>query len=888
MNPALFTRITISGFVLALGACAGCNPTPVHSAPAVEPKKAVESPIASTESPLAVPESPLVALVRTAPYSTVGEPAAAPRMIVVGENHAKVSGQEHLVTLLESLHAAGRLHAILVEGSHGLINTRAILDRLGSANQTAEYWLNEVKEGRLDGYEYFALVHPEIPLIGVEDMGAKARFEFSANYSTATIAKETDEFADDVTQTVGEAQAKLAAKLTPTEASELPAQVNRLGEAVTAVRSAFAALMAVEESSGLLAVESEFVDRYVPVAEQQNDAFPLVERIKGAGDEQAQLRMFDTLNADEIVRLWRFANARKALDETHGKLEGIKAGAALKTTEEAVANAYRRLTDEFAITANLLLAIGSRQGIQLPEIDKFHGLRRDRLDTDRGHAPEPELDERDRAMVTNSLPHLPGAVDKVAVLIIGSDHIGGITGYLQAENVPFIAGYIQTSYDLTEPWEDRAWERRRPGRDAMFAGVAWKSVKHLSQLLTEAWVTDVKTRDDLFQRISDGRLKPSHTQGTAQFYDLPGGDKVLRFGGEADGRSIDYGSHFLGFFRDRNGELGEVWDRKAAKDEVHTRSDDEVQYVFVHQRTRDGEPEYVIHTSEGERTFAEFAAAPPGTKLPKDVVVFMEPDEISEGNKLSSPFRTRATMSPPRKPPGGGGGGGDSIGGGHGRGGPWFSGGQRGGPRLSFTNNPQRSAENLKAIRAQDPKFFGDLEVIDTITGGLASLKFTPSRGDHAQAAVIVAENTAEFRAQMSQAAKEGKLRNKQLILLTCGDAFEHTRALREELLDHGVLMVWTPSKKVPVETGRRFAAMLRELVARPDFALSDRGDIGALVEAARDAWAETAPAGVDVRAFDGSSTWTRTLAPSGSGWVTRRQIVRPSAMQQVPTRRVS
>ena len=48
------------------------------------------------------------------------------------------------------------------------------------------------------------------------------------------------------------------------------------------------------------------------------------------------------------------------------------------------------------------------------------------------------------------------------------------------------------------------------------------------------------------------------------------------------------------------------------------------------------------------------------------------------------------------------------------------------------------------------------------------------------------------------------KLTNKQVALITCEDAQNHNAELRETLLEHGALMVWTPDREIPVQAGEQ------------------------------------------------------------------------------------
>src|SRR4030095_4643230 len=111
----------------------------------------------------------------------------------------------------------------------------------------------------------------------------------------------------------------------------------------------------------------------------------------------------------------------------------------------------------------------------------------------------------------------------------------------------------------------------------------------------------------------------------------------------------------------------------------------------------------------------------------------------------------------------------------------------------------------ILAVEQQRPEHIGKplfLEEAD-VPRLAERLHFTPSRGDHSQIVVLSARNVAEFRAQVQAAGRARLLKGKQVALITCGDAFEESVALREDLLGQGALMVWMPNRQITVEGGR-------------------------------------------------------------------------------------
>jgi hypothetical protein len=103
--------------------------------------------------------------------------------------------------------------------------------------------------------------------------------------------------------------------------------------------------------------------------------------------------------------------------------------------------------------------------------------------------------------------------------------------------------------------------------------------------------------------------------------------------------------------------------------------------------------------------------------------------------------------------------------------------GDEGRPPIYFTVNAERAKKNFETIDRLDPAAIRKCFVENN---DFSSVAFTPRRGDFSQMVVFVAKNVQEFQTKIAEAAKEKKLLNKQVALITCGDAFTTTAELRE------------------------------------------------------------------------------------------------------------
>jgi hypothetical protein len=145
--------------------------------------------------------------------------------------------------------------------------------------------------------------------------------------------------------------------------------------------------------------------------------------------------------------------------------------------------------------------------------------------------------------------------------------------------------------------------------------------------------------------------------------------------------------------------------------------------------------------------------------------------------------------------------------------------------------------------------------------GVLDGLLPTLARGDNALLVVIIAENVEQLHKAVDDAGRNGLLEGKQVVLITCGDAYASRHALAESMLGHGALAVWIPNRQIPVAAGERLVRELREVVP----ANSDR-ETATLLWRIRKAfynWQVKTPDDPDLHLFENSQWHTQREVPS-------------------------
>ena len=183
------------------------------------------------------------------------------------------------------------------------------------------------------------------------------------------------------------------------------------------------------------------------------------------------------------------------------------------------------------------------------------------------------------------------------------------------------------------------------------------------------------------------------------------------------------------------------------------------------------------------------------------------------------------------------------------------------------TSNPKRAKENLKVLDKQKPADFKEVSFFQET--GFDQAPFTPRSGTYGQTVIFHARNLPEFRQEVERAAMSGKLKNKQIALIICGDAYSETAILREKLLDAGALMVWVPDRQVSQEAGQKLYDFMKTTVNDTP-AVERPATIDGLIQKSIEKWRKENPGDHDVEIFVQSSTWVELIPKSNSAEAVR------------------
>lgn len=526
---------------------------------------------------------------------------------------------------------------------------------------------------------------------------------------------------------------------------------------------------------------------------------------------------------------------------------GKKIEPTIRELEEADAQS----TDQFFIVANALRQ-ASGEKTDLPEIGS---LLRDERDRRRMAAQGalPDLSERDSAMVANVSQFCASQRQRAVAMIVGYAHLDGVAKKLQAAGFAVRGGMVAASNDEIEPWEERAWEERRKAATTIFAK---RDIKELSRLLDETWKKEQIARLKFFADVNLPKARmASIPQGSARIFENIGGPKsntVVRMGKFHIDRNARYGQHLvaMGAVPDESGAVFEVWDRSLAQTEVRELGNSQTQFAYAYQTRADGKTVTRIYTGRGAVSVDDFAENPPTPRgnnggkpplPPERVVLFGEPDERNINGRTVSPLHSQL-----RESSGGGNNGANN-------GNKWtLAWGaepdpQRKKPELYYTINPKRAAERIEILDHQEPLRVDRVEYLDETS--LSSLWFTPRRGDHALAFIIAGKNTPEFRAELKKAAEAGKLRNKQVALLTCFDDYAATQELKESLISEGALMVWIPDRQITPEAAEKLKLRMKKIEEGVTAGDKPRS-VDQLIRRALEEWQREVPADPDLEFF--------------------------------------
>lgn len=840
-------------------------------------------------------------------------------LLLLGENHASVKTQIQLAQTLQRLGQAGLLQAILIEGSNGQVDYSAFAEQAKTQGADDAYWQQALEWGQIAGYEYYSLTHPSLIVHGVEDMGAKARFEIQLNSLSG---------ADSIlTQTQQQARTVIKQALACLEQRPEKPSLTELRKVAAAHEKAsleleHAVQMLAAKSKPLTSAEIE-ITRFTSDPGFKEMMAWEAEFSQKVTAFNAKLRRFkqDKMPTDRIEQMEALLKEKEGIEELQGRLNAYheehkadldrltqllaqRKNASVQFDKETSALVKDGAAeDKFFMAGNLVRSLDGADKKCSASIDQFFAIKRKRqhdIKTD-------ELAERDDAMLANTVEFFKAhPTVEHAVLLVGGAHLPSMAPRLERAGYSFVSAKLTASEAEIEYWEDRAWEARQHPDPLLFSKDEGSGeMKEQTRLNNAKWQLDQLQRIKLFkdlEAIAAPSMRPLRI-GSSTLYEhgLAKPGSAMRLGRLPLDRNANLGEHVLaqGPMPGMPGQFYALYDRNAAGQLVNELSSSKTSYSYYFQTEENGRSVYRFKTPDGELPLTSFASGPPkppGGRPPSRVVLFGEPDDVPEGGGHVSPLwrELRAGSGgdggkpPSGKPPVGaaaeepGPGSGSGRGNGSGRGAEppgkssWTHAlygavgeGNRGRIQVLRTVNPRRASLNLSRLDRQNPDYFKKPVIITEHENLAEQLPFTPERGDHAQTVVLIARNVAEFRENIELAAAAKKFKNKQVVLITCGDAFAQSAQLREKLLNEGALMVWAPDRQVTQEAGNRLIEYINKVHASPEYQAkppAERRTIDLLIGNALKEWQKDHPADTSLKTFLESGTWVRLLpatAPS-------------------------
>jgi hypothetical protein len=643
-------------------------------------------------------------------------------VVLVGEYHDHVRAQVELAQLLDKLDRAGDLGAILVEGSNGPFDQADFARRFGATGGvagTADYWRTQMEWGRVAGYEAFALTHPDVPVVGVEDMAAKKRHELSLmRKEEQSVTERNRRGAALLEKAIADLGGRPGAAIAPLTAqlAEFRATVDRQEATYATFDRETAGLRDQQIEAASLSNEglqlsrelepaypiiedyrkqADAHDKLIAAVKSRSGPFTPLESLRVTPQEISELTAskgrLDSLQGQiqpYMDRLNRFKEISDRLDQLYKNPAVSPGRTKVLLAEREGADADVR--DRFFILANALVEDGPAKGQSYPEVRNFYRDEEER--TRKGalnDSADAELQGRDVAMVANTLTFLQGARNQAVVLVVGEAHLKGVAAGLEREGLNVIGGPLVADADPSEPWEFRAWARRKSLPSRIFSGTPGE-LKELSRLLNPSWKQEEMAKLQFFREIANGSSATKPTvrglveNGAIYEKVIPNRDVALHVSEFAPDFKANLGDHLIDCGPDpaQPGRYYAIYDRARAKAQVKELSDETTAFIY-HFKTREGaSTSYQFHAPSGRQlSLSEFVNAPPATAggtRPRRVVLFGEPDVVPEKNVAVSPLwkrlrgRSARSGGGPTTASGGGrrgGGSGDDIGGGGGAGG---------------------------------------------------------------------------------------------------------------------------------------------------------------------------------------------------------------------------
>ena len=611
---------------------------------------------------------------------------------------------------------------------------------------------------------------------------------------------------------------------------------------------------------------------------------------------------------DQLKRFERrYGNAVKELNEVKEQQDTFQKSSELELAREKMTESDLQVQDAFAHAANELLTIARPLRIDVSSIQNFWSERGEWRSQRVTEMAVESLLGRDRAMAENTVRYMQDHNVPAAALIVGYAHVKGLATQFRERGVSFVGMRLKSVDAKPQPWETRAWGQRiTPTRDALFSA---DELKELSPLLNETWRREEAGRFKLLSELPTldeniALANPNPTGASRIHEGLLGDGQVLITSGNPIDRNANYGE----FLRDQGpvsgnpGAYFQIYDRNMAVSQIKAHSNADTIFAYAFKISAFGDTQYRIATPGGTIDARQFAEAPPqgkGGTTPKRVVLIREPDEQRRAGVTFSPLldrlhkgasgggndgpppgnRTAAAADAPepgkrgssdqsveKAASGNGGNRGNGGRGTDGRGPFWthiwlggFASKQKQNTILYQSINPERASKNLSILDRQAGNKLGKVEFIEE--GDLSTLPFSTRDGEQSRTVVLRGANTQEFRAQIEAAAANGKLRNKQVALITCGDVFVETASLREAILEGGALMVWVPERQLSISQGQK----LRDFVKRVVEELGPAGEttpMSELMSRALQKWQQEQPDDSSILLLQHSSFWVRVQQP--------------------------
>jgi hypothetical protein len=517
------------------------------------------------------------------------------------------------------------------------------------------------------------------------------------------------------------------------------------------------------------------------------------------------LAEFKNAHADDLKVLDSAAADQRRVSQEIKPFQAKMSAAAnrLDTTIEDARDAYCSLANHLTKLANTEPSSRNHDFAEkVSHVNSFFADEQDRVLQDDLATAKETLSDRDNAMVNNTAHYMETLSTTSVAVVVGYAHLSDVSDKLQSKGIDVVAVAFKGT-GFNEPWEVLAERARAEGGvPDFFLRVIEKRLNKSPLLIgSQEWL---EYESYVVKSLQDGNVKsiglaPGETRTVFRAPELA--DPRISYGSQVvmSGPTLDASQYF------------EVWDRDIGRKQARKLSDARTAFAYAYQIAVGDEKEWRVYSQGREQSFQSFKNVPPPPGI--DYVVWTgEPDEVLENGVFVRETWNSLVDSGGKNPPPP-----------TGRSWSAFADPDDHPDRritLVSTRNPERAKANIAEIRGQRSLRPDQVDVVDfTDADGdgqkqLANLPFATKLGEAAGLVVILAHNTTEFRKALTRAAEEGKLKGKQVALVTCGDAFKETTALRETILSHGALMVWNPHHQISESVGRDLKTTVSALLS--------------------------------------------------------------------------